>query len=180
MLDSPESEGQDDSVTVEETEQEMEIFLAVLAGGGKEDGLLRSLDEVGWERLAELGDKYDSHVVLRVAEARAWEIDAQGKSPLHAFTLATHVGTPTLLQRTAQKAIGVTDRHTKRFGATEEWQARLASLPALLFSSFDDVFCGPLMCLVPQMTVESSQPSQAAESWAFHGKDRNAGPMGNI
>ncbi|GAA5986446.1 hypothetical protein JCM11641_001003 [Rhodosporidiobolus odoratus] len=64
---------QDSSVTVAETEEDIKPFLSVISGeGGKKGGVLESLDEVGWEKLGELADKYDSAVVMLAVEKRIW------------------------------------------------------------------------------------------------------------
>ncbi|BGP12167.1 hypothetical protein JCM10213_004733 [Rhodosporidiobolus nylandii] len=116
-----------DAVNVAETEKEIQPFLAILAGEGRgKGGMLQKLDEEGWETLARLGDKYDSPIVLQAVEIRYWKLTAQGLAgPLHAFTLASYVGSAEMLQRAAMAAVAVQNRHTHRFGAPQEWKDRL-------------------------------------------------------
>ncbi|GAA5974408.1 hypothetical protein JCM11641_005265 [Rhodosporidiobolus odoratus] len=127
MLSLPSSSSQDNSVTVAETEQEMGVFLAVLAGeGGNKGGVLEKLDEIEWEKLAELGDKYDSQVIRQVIETRICrKLEAKSiYAPLHLFTLATCVNSHELLARTANPALGALKTQA-RFGAKQGWKDRL-------------------------------------------------------
>ncbi|BGP12151.1 hypothetical protein JCM10213_004716 [Rhodosporidiobolus nylandii] len=129
MVALPSSSSQDSAVNVAESEKEIKPFLAVLAGeGGKKGGELEKLDEIGWETLARLGDKYDSPAVLSRVETRFWQLEADGRpSPLHSFTLATFLNSRDLLKRTALRALTALDGK-QRFGAKSEWKERLAML----------------------------------------------------
>ncbi|GAA5821938.1 hypothetical protein JCM11251_004788 [Rhodosporidiobolus azoricus] len=46
------------------------VFFALLSGESME--AVSGLNEVGWEELARMGDKYDSHVVKLAVVARIW------------------------------------------------------------------------------------------------------------
>jgi hypothetical protein len=63
-------------IAVTETEKELEQFLDVV--GGKEDV---ELDEIGWESLARLGDKYDSSAVRREVKARILYVSSRSLDP---------------------------------------------------------------------------------------------------
>jgi hypothetical protein len=64
------------SLAVTETEKELKPFLNVI--GGEED---IQLDEIGWESLAKLGDKYDSSAVRREVKARILYVSSRSLDP---------------------------------------------------------------------------------------------------
>ncbi|GAA6001381.1 uncharacterized protein JCM10292_007042 [Rhodotorula paludigena] len=107
------------SVTVSETQKEIEPFLATLKGEKV------SLGEVEWEDLARLSDKYDSFVVKRTVEAHAWELAAKQSSILHCFTLGSLLGDQALLEHTSTAALDYKHDPEKRFGASKYWVNRL-------------------------------------------------------
>ncbi|GJN89836.1 hypothetical protein Rhopal_002825-T1 [Rhodotorula paludigena] len=98
------------SVTISETQKEIEPFLATLKGEKV------SLGEVEWEDLARLSDKYDSFVVKRTVEAHAWS-----SSILHCFTLGSLLGDQALLEHTSTAALDYKHDPEKRFGASKYW-----------------------------------------------------------
>ncbi|GAA5974402.1 hypothetical protein JCM11641_005262 [Rhodosporidiobolus odoratus] len=116
------------SPRVQEQAEHFKAFLAVLSGQGrKKGGVLDSLDECGWEKLAMMGDKYDSAVVLTQVQARAWELEAEKLLPLHTFTLATYLGL-----RASAQACG------KACSGRHSWEASRAKIAYDAFKSIAD------------------------------------------
>lgn len=131
------------SVTVSETQKQIEPFLATLRGEKV------SLGEVEWEDLARLSDKYDSFVVKRTVAAYAWcvstiahllapfrltllrarELAAKQSSVLHCFTLGSLLGENALLNFMATAALDYKRDPKKRFGASPYWINRLVRAP---------------------------------------------------
>ncbi|GAA5894892.1 hypothetical protein JCM6882_008234 [Rhodosporidiobolus microsporus] len=80
----------------------VQAFLDVLAGNRLHE---EQLAEETMEGVARLSDKWDAPVVRRVLEGRIWELQALDARPLHAYTLATYLDNPELLERTAARAM---------------------------------------------------------------------------
>ncbi|GAA5822000.1 hypothetical protein JCM11251_004819 [Rhodosporidiobolus azoricus] len=121
----------DEPIELYEPADVIRAFFAFLSGESTEAAAVRALDEVGWEELARMGDKYDSHVVRLAVLARIWQLEADEGDALHSYTLASLVGDGQLLTRTARRAALVQDRDVARFGASDlhkgyldEWEER--------------------------------------------------------
>jgi len=76
-----ESEDNDKSIPLAETEKDLNSLLAVIGvQDGQREKVLSTLSEEGWEALAKLADKYDCWAVRREVEAKAWYV-----TPSHIF-----------------------------------------------------------------------------------------------
>jgi len=61
------------SIAVTETEAEFKQFLVMLVGSeASREEAMKGLSEQEWETIARLGDKYDSWVIRKLVEAKAW------------------------------------------------------------------------------------------------------------
>ncbi|GAA5861792.1 hypothetical protein JCM8547_008554 [Rhodosporidiobolus lusitaniae] len=109
------------SVSLVETSAELAPFLALLAGVSKAVDTLH--DHKLWEKLAKLGDKYDSPVVRLVCELRLVKLGAS--SPGHAFVPATYIGKKSLIQEKAFKVVSLGDAEQASLRCSLAWKTQL-------------------------------------------------------
>ncbi|GAA5899015.1 uncharacterized protein JCM6883_003510 [Sporobolomyces salmoneus] len=68
-------ETNDRSIPLDDTEADLEVFLPLLEGKETQESL-NALNDLEWEAIARLADKYDCRIVRNLVEAKVWCVDS--------------------------------------------------------------------------------------------------------
>ncbi|GAA6014671.1 hypothetical protein JCM10207_006897 [Rhodosporidiobolus poonsookiae] len=101
-LPRPTKPNKDDKPQVTETEEELKPFFKLLKG---KKVLEEEMDDKKWIALAKMSDKYNCETVRTTVERKVWQLLADDRSPLLAFTLASHVHNRDLIKRVGPVAL---------------------------------------------------------------------------
>ncbi|GAA5882130.1 hypothetical protein JCM16303_005617 [Sporobolomyces ruberrimus] len=153
------SDSDDNTIPITETEAELGHFLLVVEGKYEEaKEALKVAKNAEWEKLAELGDKYDCLIVRQIVADKAWRLTTGTGDARLAFTLATLIGNPSLIECTGKRVVCSRDLQTPALHAAQQWKDRLemwrvaklarsqATIDAELQYLDVDVECGDQEC----------------------------------